>query len=225
VEEKSIQDLRDEIEAQVARIGEPLFTSKSFPDPDWYLNAVLHISPDKWDAYAEGYKKAADIIVQYIINNNRDQDYLIFPVVFLYRHYLELRLKELIVVSSRLLDHDVSVPTHHDLVSLWKQVRPNLEQVWPEQEKHVLDKVEERLKELSEADLRSFGFRYPIDTKGQPTLVKLKHINLKHLRDVIQGISNILDGSSIGMGEYLDAKNEMMAEYRADMANEYNEEY
>lgn len=51
MERKSIQELRDEIEAQVARIKEPLFTSKAYPDPNWYLNAVLHVTPDKWDTY------------------------------------------------------------------------------------------------------------------------------------------------------------------------------
>lgn len=226
MEDKSIQELRDEIEAQVARIKEPLFTSKTYPDPNWYLNAVLHVTPDKWDTYAEGYKKAGDIAVQYVIDNKWYQDFLIFPIVFLYRHYLELRLKELLVVSSMLLDQEVSVPTHHDLVLLWKQVRPNLERVWrDEQSRHNHDRIGERLEELSNADLRSFGFRYPVDTKGEPTLVGLVHINLKHLRDVIQGISTILDGSSIGMGEYLNAKQEIMAEYRADMAREYKESY
>lgn len=104
MEEESIQEIRKNIEAQIARIAEPLFTSKAFPNKEWYLNAQLHVTPDKWDTYAEGYKSAGDIAVQYVVENNWYQDFLVYPIVFLYRHYLELRLKELYFVSSRLLD-------------------------------------------------------------------------------------------------------------------------
>jgi hypothetical protein len=54
MEHKSIKEIRDEIEKQIARMREPLFTSKGAPDPDWYLNAWLQ---GGWDTYAEGYKR------------------------------------------------------------------------------------------------------------------------------------------------------------------------
>ncbi len=219
MEHKSIEEIRDEIEAQMVRIREPLFTSKAAPHPDWYLNACLDVN---WDVYAEGYKRAGDILVQYVIDNNCYQDFLVYPIVFLYRQYLELRLKELILVSSRLLDQNIDVPMDHNLLSLWAKARPNIEEVWPDsQTKSYLDAIEDRLKELCSIDPGSYAFRYPEDKKGAPTLAGMQHINLRQLRDVIQGISNVLDGSSMGMGEYLNAKHEMMAEYRAEMRNEY----
>lgn len=219
MEHKSIEEIRDEVEAQVARIREPLFTSKAAPDPDWYLNAWLHIT---WDTYAHGYKRAADILVQYVIENDWDQDFLVYPIVFLYRQYLELRLKELIFASSRLLDQHARIPKEHSLVSLWRKARPNIEEVWPDsQTKGDLDAVEDRLKELCDIDSGSYAFRYPEDVKGAPALTGMQYINLKQLRDVIQGISNVLDGSSTGIGEYLNAKHEMLAEYQAEMRSEY----
>lgn len=220
MEHESIEEIKGEIEAHIARVRESLFTSKPAPDPDWYLNACVHIGGDNWDIYAEGYKRAGDILVQYVIDNNWDQDFLVYPIAFLYRQYLELRLKELIYVSSRLLDQYASIPREHDLVLLWRKARPNIEEVWRDsQTKSDLDAVEDRLKELSDVDRRSDAFRYPEDVQGAPTLSGVVHINLKQLRDVIQGISHALDGSSIGMGEYLNVKNEMMAEYRAEMRN------
>jgi hypothetical protein len=226
MEEKSIQQVREKIEAQTVCIAEPLFTSKSFPDKDWYLNAQLHVTPEKWDTYAEGYKCAGDIAVQYVIDNNWYQDFLVYPIVFLYRHYLELRLKDLYFVSSRLLDQDIDIPTNHNLLLCWDRVRSNIEQVWTDAgTKHALSKIEDRLKELNNVDVRSDAFRYPEDKQKKPTLAGLAHVNLKHLKEVVQGIANVLDGSSIGIGEYLDAKNEMMAEYRAEMAREYDNYY
>jgi hypothetical protein len=224
MEHKSIEEIRREIDAQILRVKEPLFTSKASPDPDWYLNACLHISGGDWDTYAMGYKRAGDILVQYVVDNDWDQDFLVYPIAFLYRQYLELRLKELIFVSSRLLDQDARIPKTHNLVSLWRQARPNIEAVWTDSEtKGHLNAVEDRLGELCDVDSGSYAFRYPEDKEGTATLTGMVHINLKQLRDVIQGISHVLDGSSTGMGEYLNAKHEMMAEYRAEMRREYGE--
>jgi hypothetical protein len=171
-----------------------------------------------------GYKRAGDILVQYVVDNDWDQDFLVYPIAFLYRQYLELRLKELIFVSSRLLDQDARIPKTHNLVSLWRQARPNIEAVWTDSEtKGHLNAVEDRLGELCDVDSGSYAFRYPEDKEGTATLTGMVHINLKQLRDVIQGISHVLDGSSTGMGEYLNAKHEMMAEYRAEMRREYGE--
>jgi len=224
MEHKSIEEIRREIEAQMLRMKEPLFTSKAAPDSDWYLNACLHISGGDWDTYAMGYKRAGDILVQYVANNDWDQDFLVYPITFLYRQYLELRLKELILIGSALLDKDITIPKTHNLVSLWRQTRPNIEAVWPGSKTRVyLNLVEDRLKELCDLDSGSYAFRYPEDTKGEATLMGIVHINLKQLKDVIQGISSVLEGSSTGMGEHLNSKNEMMAEYRAEMRREYYE--
>lgn len=224
MEYKSVEEIRDEIEAQTARVREPLFTSKAAPEPDWYLNACLHVTPENWDVYALGYKLAGDTLVQYVIDNDRDQDFLVYPIAFLYRQYLELRLKELILVGSRLLDQNVSIPREHNLVSLWRKARPNIEEVWPDsQTKDHLDTIEDRIKELCSIDSGSYAFRYPEDVKGTSTLPGIRHINLKQLRDVVQGISNVLDGCSMGIGEYLNVKHEMMAEYQAEMRSAYGD--
>lgn len=217
-----IDEIRDEIKAQMDMIKEPLLTSKAYPHPDWYLNAQLHVASEIWDTYAEGYKSAGDIIVKYVIKNKCYQDFLVYPIVFLYRQYLELRLKELIRVSSWLLGQDVKVSKTHNLLALWDRARPNIEKVWPDSEaKGVLITIGDRLRELSVIDPESEAFRYPESKKGKPTLVEVEHINLKHLMDVIQGISNVLDGASTGMGELLNARHEMMGENRVEADDEY----
>ncbi len=212
---RSIDDIRSEIEEQMKFLKEPLFTSISTPNPDWYLNACLNVD---WDIYAEGYKKAGDHLVQYVVDSNCDQDFLIYPVVFLYRQYLELRLKELLLVSSKLYDQEVNVPKDHDLLSLWRRVRPNIEKTFPDSQKEgYYERIEDRIKELCGVDLGSYAFRYPEDTKGRPTLAGIDRINLKWLKNVVQSISIVLDGSSIGMGEHLSVKYEMMSEYQDEM--------
>jgi len=224
MEFKSLEEMRLEIEAQLVKMSEPLIISKSYPDPHWYLNACLSPSGGDWDIYAVGYKKAGDTLVQYVLDKKCDQDFLVYPIIFLYRQYLELRLKELIFIGSWLQDKSAQMPKTHNLSSLWKQARVGIEEVWPDREtKNHLDVVEARLKELGDIDSGSYAFRYPEDTKGDASLVGLEHINLKQVCDVVQGMSHILDGSIDGMGEHLQAKREMMAEYRAEMRSFYNE--
>jgi len=40
-----------------------------------------------------GYKKAADLMVERTVNDWRERDFLVYPIIFNYRHFLELSLK------------------------------------------------------------------------------------------------------------------------------------
>ncbi|MCJ7492585.1 MAG: hypothetical protein MUP15_10635, partial [Dehalococcoidia bacterium] len=139
---------------------------------DWKQNARLGYLDIEmcWDAYAEGFKTAADQLVQDLLDNRVwPIDVLLYPVAFLYRQYLELRLKELIVVSGRLLGLSREVPIHHDLMSLWKDVRPRLEQIWfSRSNKMDNDAIEDGLHQFCDADPGSYSFRYPVDRHGNP---------------------------------------------------------
>ncbi|GJH64862.1 hypothetical protein [Escherichia coli] len=56
-------------------------------DSDWHNNACLNYMPDHGTAYTEGYRRAADILINHIDESGRDQDFLVYPVLFLYRHH------------------------------------------------------------------------------------------------------------------------------------------
>jgi len=177
-------------EPPLPRKGDQMFIEGE----DWYHNACLnYMSTDyQWDWYASGYKLAGDVLVGHAMEARHDQDILVFPIVFNYRQYLELRLKDLISGSGRLLDRDHSIRKGHDLLKLWRQVRPNLEAVWPEGREHH-EAIEEQIAEFCNIDAASFAFRYPVDTKGIPTLPDLRRVNLRQLREVMAGIATVLD--------------------------------
>ena len=46
----------------------------------------------------DGYKAAADTLVEKTKSSLADQDSLVFPIVFNYRHFIELNLKYLIAM-------------------------------------------------------------------------------------------------------------------------------
>src|SRR6266849_9877987 len=73
--------------------------------PDWHNNACLNVMHG-YDqiGYTEGYRRGARLLVEYVAENARDQDYLVYPIIFLYRHHIELALKNIIVRGPYLID-------------------------------------------------------------------------------------------------------------------------
>jgi hypothetical protein len=76
------------------------------------LAAWLNWARTGWDAYASGYLAAANLLVETILEKEQRADTLIYPAALLYRHYLELRLKEIIVQGGELLaqQRDLNAP-------------------------------------------------------------------------------------------------------------------
>lgn len=202
--QKSIKKIRNEVLDE--------FEEKELAG--WWHNACLNFLPDKWDLYATGYKLAGDLLVEHTKNTRSDQDPLVYPIVFLYRQYLELRLKELIKIGSQYLDISQKIPTHHRINDLWKKCKKILEKIPPDNPKNDLDVVEACINQFSETDPSSMAFRYPTDKKGSPSISSLKYINLRILSKVIDRVGSLLDGTSIGISEYISIKREMEAESR-----------
>jgi hypothetical protein len=70
----------------------------------YFLGQVVIINHDPTEVYVSGYKEAGDSFVNLVADRKGTADTLFFPVVFLYRHYIELGLKSLLHDGNRLLD-------------------------------------------------------------------------------------------------------------------------
>lgn len=182
-----------------------LFTSAD----DWWNNACLNFLPKGWTLYSIGYKDAADILVEYIEQHKRQQDTLVYPIVFLYRQYLELSLKDLIQDAFRLLDDPTPFPKTHRLDELWKLCNILLEQIAPGDSAEFRKEIGRLMEEFAQVDPLSMSFRYPEDKDGNPTLPGLTNINIRNVREVIGKISVILEGAGAMISEYLSFKQEM----------------
>lgn len=209
-DEKELHNWRD---ANWPRKGDKLFG----PGEDWKSNALLEQWAQGFSLYAEGYKKGADIIVEKVRETGWEQDYLVYPVCFLYRQYIELRLKELIDLGRRLYKGSEGFPEIHKLEDLWCECRPLLEQAFPEGDNEDLDVIEGCIKEFVSVDPLSQSFRYPRDKKGTPSLRGLRQINLKNVSDVMKRLAGLLDGSANYMVEMIELENEVLSYYGPDL--------
>ena len=178
----------------------PVFASAD----DWQNNACISQYSGKEVAYLEGYRLAADTLVDHVKETGRSQDYLVYPIVFLYRHYFELLLKLIIADGRELLDNKRGFPTHHRLIDLWNEAKGLTRRTWKTHDPPEMGEVDHVIAEFVKLDPEGESFRYPVKKDGKNTLPQIKLINLRQLSDSLKGVSEFLDGVHSGISGYLD---------------------
>jgi hypothetical protein len=176
---------------------------------DWWNNACLNFLSDGWSLYATGYKDAADILVSQVEQEKRHQDTLMYPIIFLYRQYLELAIKDLIRDARKLLDINEPFPKIHSIDTLWGICSDLLNQVSPGDSQDAIRHIKRLIDEFCAVDPTATAFRYPEDREGNPSLPGMSGINLRNAKEVIGKITVILDGAGAMIHEYRSIKNDM----------------
>ncbi len=174
-----------------------------------YYNACLNFAYDKRHLYAVGYKSAADILIEHIFNNQINQDVLIYPIVFLYRHYLELHLKKLINDGNKFLELPEKNWNHHKINELWQECKKIITQIFPNEINENINALELLINEFAQKDPISTSFRYPVDTKGNNPISDIKIINIKNLHEIMAKIDNLLCAISDNLEADQDYQNEL----------------
>jgi hypothetical protein len=189
-------------------IEDRLFTTERYSQYNAQVNYID--SDDALYRYVLGYKEAGDRLVRSLIENSRHIDLVIFPTVFLYRQYLELRLKQLLIEGGRLLERHFAIPKHHRLDTLWYDCKKLLKQIEPNMPDQEVMALEVCIIGFSTIDLISMAFRYHIDTHDNPSLPSdLKYINIRNLAQIMAKIHSFLDAAYMAITVSLDQKREM----------------
>jgi hypothetical protein len=185
---KRIRELRELQGIPTAKMGVHLFQ----PGIDEKYIATIHASNE---IRARGFKIAADKLVDIAVKEPRCADYLVYSVGYLYRMYIELRLK--VIIKSA---NDTS-RTGHNLEKLWEEAKLIMKtssQWFDDQE---IEAVEEKIQEFCKIDPFSDAFRYSKNKNGKTTLENIRTVDLKQLRQVIDAISTPLEGSQTAIYE------------------------
>ena len=138
---------------------------------NWFPETGL--DHNQFYAYAEVYKESVITIIHEItrefdLENNAqvdnhpatlsNHDYGIIPTVFLFRHYIELQLKGMILQRGGSMNDFNRNHTLEELLHLLES-RTRLTQISQNARQFII--------ELSELDVTSQGFRYPFTRGGQ----------------------------------------------------------
>ena len=194
------------------RPGMSLFetTDKS----DWRPNANMSWGPN-WTLYQFGYAEAAKLLMRHTASG-KDQDFLIYPILFTARLAIELGLKEIILCGNRLLGRDDPYPISHDLCCLWKMAKTLLADAEALHHPGASDEeattaFKDLIEQLSAADPRSMTFRYPVDPKGRPSFVVgdpngevPRLINTRDLNRTLDAMFNYLTGAGAWLENILE---------------------
>lgn len=154
-------------------------------------------------ASREGWYHAADNLARDIIHqkalkkldSDRECFGVFLPMLYCYRHYLEVALKHLIEQLDRLstLDTKVDLQREHGLKQLWNGAKLLAYDVfrWPDPIRDAPDKdVERLLNEFHEFDPTSQTFRYRRDRQERPHDESIPNADLHNLIAVMHGLFN-----------------------------------
>ena len=157
-------------------------------------------SIDDFFSYAESYKKAGDILVEWVEKQKGLADSVIHPLCFLYLQYLELTLKSIIIDCGVCLGKPENPEPTHKISNHWETCKMLLEKTYGEDFLNEISEIDKRIQKfLSIAPSReTFAFRYPI-SKGQkpkPSFPKQHYVNVRLLGEEIHEIWKFFFGIS-----------------------------
>lgn len=201
---------------------------ESIASGEWWDTSQVHSAQDQWYLLAAAYKNAADQIViglpdalllgQYGV-------YIAGPVMFLYRHYLELELKAILLDLRDFAKQTMpdNAMKSHSLLQVWQAVKHLLFETDEEAKRNEVARVEagkiygameERIKEFNKIDGMSMNFRYPIDKTGENQILASlpDGRQLSHVKDVIEVLASYFLGIETWMYEERNSHWEMQHE-------------
>lgn len=141
----------------------------------------------------DGYKKGADIMVDQAVQHGSERDFLVCPIIFNYRHFLELSLKFMLATFGRHVEIEANWNTHK-LEVLWKDFETMLERFGTSDPDNADPIVAEVIAQFAKIDPGSYSYRYPIDQKGKALPLELTDLYLPTLKDVMQAVANYFTG-------------------------------
>lgn len=158
-----------------------------------------------WESYANGYYNAANILVEKFLS--RDKDFYLtrcnlenyedidYPIFFLYRHYLEIKLKDLCQKFNKTLDLQDDIRLTHELKPLFKLLYKkyialsNRKSIVQADTASIIKQFKWLYKpiiQFDSFDKKSMKFRYPTDRNFQLHFDSSHRINIKIFQEAME---------------------------------------
>lgn len=173
----------------------PAFTAFVIPDDGGRSTAMVSERPTLYDM-AHGFRVAANQLAAKLDRGGSEPDVVFFPFAYLWRHYLELELKALLLVTVEYFrEGGVPAKPHHRIVDYWDALLPFVRQLAEyEGNEESLDAVDRVIREVARYDPDSFAFRYPSSSRGAPTMKGLPRVvSLRALHGAMERVATFLE--------------------------------
>ncbi len=175
-------------------------------------------------AFAEGYHEAGKYLVNRMAKGRGYADYEGYPILFLYRHALELYLKAIVfkgamllrLISSERIDTD-RLFRNHGLVSLLPPVRAIFRDLGWQWDFEVsalrtFDDFSELVRAIDRIDPYSYAFRYPVDKHGDSPVERHLVLNVIGFGRKMDAVLDLLSAAVTGLEHKWDATADVMYE-------------
>ena len=153
--------------------------------PTGDIKSLALVHNDRKSVLATGYRSAGDAMVDWTLEHGIT-DFLVYPIVFCYRHYVELTLKRLHKIVTRADGSNRPELRGHHLRELWDTVVVDLNGRIDQYERDAFDAAAKLIVELDSVDRKSQSFRY-----GES--IPFDRVDLNHLKRVMAKLATFLD--------------------------------
>lgn len=193
---------------------------------DYHHNAIIRSGISSFFLYSDSYKEAALKLFSQLDGSAYNANTLVYPLVFISRHFLELRLKELISGLNYAVTEEFNFPKGHKLMNLWSEYKRLVieagEGYGPE--KIHIENTEKLILEFDSVDPGSMSFRYPVDAEKNPSL-GMTNLDLENFRLTMEKLFRFFDMQSDAVFHLVDLAqdffSDMRAQYHQEMASNY----
>ena len=162
---------------------------------DWergvkFSNDIISRHVQIWD----GNMRAGAILISAWAENSPGRHYLIYPILFNYRHSIELAMKWIINMYGGHATVRIDDYENHNLWKLWCLCKQIIVELGSEDEE--IPVVEQIIKDFHDLDGSGQNFRFAY-SKVNRTLLELPKypIDLLHIQDVMEGVAHFFYGT------------------------------
>lgn len=195
----------DDLPEHWPRLGERLFVPGS---PGRDADVASSGLDERMYWMKEAFKEAADLLAIQAEESHNEQNKFVWPVVFCYRQYIELALKEVIAKHGGQVEPEIEPNwKSHKLGELWTHCKSIMQETLFEMTVDDIPGVralEGLINEFQGVDAGSYSFRYPTDTNGKLVEFPFESIDLANLKRVMEGIYTFFDCNKEVLGMHFD---------------------
>ena len=139
-----------------------------------------------------GNMRAAELLAASCENDRYESATLVYPILYNYRHAVELALKWIIMKFGDYASVEVGDYEHHNLWKLWCVYKEIVLELGSD-DGNTLEVVEQVIKDLHDLDKSGQAFRYA-DVKHGTFKLPEDAIDLRNTREVMKGVEHFFGG-------------------------------